>query len=294
VLGDVAQLWATFARFAPAQLVGMAADMSHRYYYRLSDPADEVFSRGWANVPQRTGVNGGLMLLHLARMRAVRFSAQLIDATRRGSQLREMGELAGFCRLAEQDTINWLLAQQPALWHPIDCRWNYMGTVTGGHALRVVALPLAARGGELHAYYDDCPHGGPTGANGAPGDLLRCECGARVEVLHFAGGTRASSVRRELNASIVDGAPEALLHDARVRRSLPTSFDALLAAHKVSVEAATAGSARDGESETRSSSGLERTAGAEGECTESGDDRPAEPCVRDGSCPDPYSSSGTQ
>ena len=49
--------------------------------------------------------------------------------------LRVAGRLDRYCELAEQDTLNYMLAQRPDLWRPLDCSWNYMATERGGHRL---------------------------------------------------------------------------------------------------------------------------------------------------------------
>ena len=69
VLADVALLWAQFSQFGPGHLLSMAVDQSDRYYHRLQDPADEVYSEGWAGVPHSLGVNGGVILLRAAAAR---------------------------------------------------------------------------------------------------------------------------------------------------------------------------------------------------------------------------------
>lgn len=301
VLGDVSQLWATFQTFGAGAFVGMAPDMSHRYYYRLSDRADEVFSTGWQHVPQRTGLNGGLMVLHLARMRAANFSEIVIAATHRGARLRDAGHLSGFCALAEQDTVNWLIGLLPHIWQPISCAWNYMGTQVGGHTLSTLQVSAGPGGAPLDVFYDTCPSGGPLGANGQPGDLLRCGCGRRVEILHFAGGTRGFSLRAELNASIVSGAPALLRQNAQARRALPPLLDLLRRAddggllqqaqpqHDTERPAAAAGApeAPSAMDAARARERAEAAPAAAHICAD--DERCPDPCVHDDSCPDPYS-----
>lgn len=280
VLGDVGRLWASLRSFGPGQLLGMGPDMSHRYYYRLSDPTDEIFSTGWAAVPQRTGLNGGLMLLHLARMRAARFAEQVLAAAHAGVSLSARGELPAFCRLAEQDTVNWMVARQPAIYRPLGCAWNYMGTDVGGHQLRVLELGRAGEAGgpPLAAFYDSCPQGGPTGAYGAPGDLLRCGCGARVELLHFAGGTRRKPILAALNASILQAGAAELRRDAQLRAALPDTLDQLERALRADGRAPHAGGAGPEQP------GAARAAASEvaGEQQPGGESCPAEPLPHEG------------
>ena len=84
VLGDLAELWAEFDEFDERHVLSMAVDQSDRYYYRLQNPNDEVYSPGWAGVPHRVGVNGGVLLLHASRAaRDLRRRALGADARRR-------------------------------------------------------------------------------------------------------------------------------------------------------------------------------------------------------------------
>jgi hypothetical protein len=280
VLGDICRLWDELRTFQLAEMVGMAADQSHRYYYRLSDPTDEFFSSGWRGVPQRTGVNGGLMLLHLSRLRSTDWTSSVIGATHTGARLREEGALEGFCRLAEQDTINYLIALSPSIWHPIDCCWNYMGTAVGGHAIDMRQLH------PLMLLYDQCPAGGPLGPDGAPGDLLHCECGRRIEILHFAGGTRKSSLRAALNESIFEITGEALRAAATARSRMPLhAAGHVLAngAHAPSVPRSPSQAARQNE---RSSGAVRNSLDDFRLCVHG--ERCPDKCIFDGSCPDPY------
>ena len=193
----------------------MAPDQSDRYYYRLQDEADEVYSPGWAGVPHRLGVNGGVLLLHAARARQTRFAEALAAVTHHGAAERQAGRLSSFCDLAEQDTLNYAIALSPAIWAPLDCTWNYMATGLGGHALvtdREVALN----------FYDACERGA-RGWKGGEGDLLRCSCGRQVGVLHFAGGVRGSPLLRELNATIVGATGDELRALAERRRERPAA-----------------------------------------------------------------------
>jgi len=214
VLDDVAALWATFRSFGPHHLVSMAVDQSDRYYYRLQDPEDPVYSEGWRGVPHTVGVNGGVMLLHAGRARRWDFASHIASLTHTGAQLRDSGKLEGFCALAEQDTLNLAFARDPSIWFPLDCTWNYMATNRGGH--------LMATDGELPSvFYDTCPHG-VTGSAGKPGDLLRCSCGRRVQLLHFVGGVRGSHLLRQLNESLLSLSGPQLRLLAQLRRGRPS------------------------------------------------------------------------
>jgi len=194
VLADPLHLWREFDSFGPSHLISMAPDQSDRYYYRLQNEHDEVFSAGWVGVPSRVGVNGRVALLHAARMRTADLAATLARLTHEGVSRRDV-DLRGFCELAEQDTLNFAFARQPSLWRPLDCSHNYMATQLGGHRLR--AHPHAPL-----AWYDVCPDG-VFDSGGRPGDLLRYRCGARVQLLHFAGGVRGRPLLGEINRSLM-------------------------------------------------------------------------------------------
>lgn len=214
VLADVSQLWSEFGFFDPSHVVSMAVDQSDRYYYRLSDPLDEVYSEGWAKVPHRVGVNGGVLLLHAARARAVGLSGFVSRLTHEGARQREGGTLTHFCALAEQDTINLAIAHHPSMWKPLDCTWNYMATELGGHTMVIDPTgPLS--------FLDACEHG-TTGSQGAvPGDLLRCSCGQRVKILHFVGAVRQRPLLQTINQTVLSASGTALRSAAAERAALP-------------------------------------------------------------------------
>lgn len=227
VLGDLADLWREFDHFGEQHIVGMVVDQSDRYYYRLQNPEDDVYSVGWRGVPHGVGVNGGLLLLHAERARKVAFADALANLTHVGAAERAAGLLSAFCDLAEQDTLNLAIARRPQFWRPLPCSWNYMATELGGHAM--VAddnVPLT--------FYDVC-EAGVHGSRGAPGDLLRCVCGRRVGVLHFAGGVRARPLLGDLNATILGSSGESLVELARRRAARPVVHHVHLPASAVSV-----------------------------------------------------------
>lgn len=121
---------------------------------------------------------------------------------------------------SEQDALNLAILRQPDLWRPLECAWNYMATNVGGH--RLVADTRVPT-----IYYDACPDGGPTGAHGErTDDLLRCACGQRVELLHFAGGVRRHPLYSELNATLLGADGDELRRIARDRHASPSTVEA--------------------------------------------------------------------
>ena len=217
VLGDLAELWAEFEDFDERHVLSMAVDQSDRYYYRLQNADDEVYSPGWAGVPHRVGVNGGVLLLHLARARHVAFAAALSALTHVGAAERGKGRLDAFCDLAEQDTLNFAILRYPYIWRPLHCAWNYMDTQRGGHSMLVDDARALAM-------YDVCPDG-VSGSGGArPDDLLRCACGRKVAILHFVGGVRGRPLLARLNASLLGMSGAELRELARSRAARPTWY----------------------------------------------------------------------
>lgn len=186
VLGSIKDLWHEFDKFNSEQVISTAFDQSDRYYYRLQNPEESVFSVGWVGVPGEVGCNTGVVLLFCSRMRNVRFSAQAIALSHEGIAMRQSEELAYFCDLAEQDVLNLLLIRQSQLFYQLHCSWNYMPTSLGGHS-------LAQAEGFDFTFYDVCPEG-VRGSGGQEGeDLLKCSCGHKINALHFVGGMRKSS-----------------------------------------------------------------------------------------------------
>ena len=89
VLGDLGDLWREFDQFDRHQVLSMAVDQSDRYYYRLQDANDELYSAGWAGVPHAVGVNGGVILLYCSRARQHRLAAALAALTHVGASERD-------------------------------------------------------------------------------------------------------------------------------------------------------------------------------------------------------------
>lgn len=87
-----------------------------------------------------------------------------------------------------------------------------MATAVGGHRLQGDAR-LALN------FFDLCPEGVRGAANAAGSDLLRCSCGRRVRLLHFAGGVRGHPLLRKLNDSVLQMSSTTLLQLASLRAS---------------------------------------------------------------------------
>ena len=216
VLGDLAELWAEFDEFDERHVLSMAVDQSDRYYYRLQNPKDEVYSPGWAGVPHRVGVNGGVLLLHTSRARRVTFAAALSALTHVGAAERDRGRLDVFCDLAEQDALNFAIARYPYIWRPLHCAWNYMDTSRGGHRMTP---------DQQHTvnFYDTCDEEGLSGAAAErPGDLLRCPCDRKIGILHFVGGVRTRPLLAQLNSTLLSMNGASLRELARSRASRPS------------------------------------------------------------------------
>ena len=93
VTADVAGLWAEFARFSPTALLGLAAEQCPSY--------QQVRALGGF------GLNGGVQLLHLARMRRSARYAELLDAYTAAPMRYPMKE-GGIGWLGDQTLYSWM------------------------------------------------------------------------------------------------------------------------------------------------------------------------------------------
>ena len=115
ILGDLRELWDQFDAFSPSSVIGLAHSQSPEY----SDLGT------WPHKPgPRAGLNGGVQLQHLQRMRA--------DVAAGGAYLRDLRRCAaGGCkrywklpRLGDQTYYTGLCLREPATCHVLPCEWN--------------------------------------------------------------------------------------------------------------------------------------------------------------------------
>jgi lipopolysaccharide biosynthesis glycosyltransferase len=134
---DLGTLWAHFASFRPQHLMAVAPQQSGWYLHEMED------SRGGEHLvwPARgRGLNSGVMLLHLARMRSQGWDALWPPLTQ--AQLR----IAGKTTLADQDVFNLVHVHRPEVVYILPCWWNIQL-----HAHTTAASCLAANApGILH------------------------------------------------------------------------------------------------------------------------------------------------
>ena len=118
VTADVAGLWAEFARFSPTALLGLAAEQCPSY--------QQVRALGGF------GLNGGVQLLHLARMRRSARYAELLDAYKAAPMRYPMKE-GGIGWLGDQTLYSWMSVNASggrSIFHLVPCGWNRQ---TGTH-----------------------------------------------------------------------------------------------------------------------------------------------------------------
>jgi hypothetical protein len=104
IIRPLSELWATFAQFSPTAVIGIAPEQSTLY---------EVAS-GW----KMSGKNGGVQLLHLARMRASSTYTAHLDRFASGMAGKRLGYLG------DQTLYTHLAHEAPELFHSIGCEWN--------------------------------------------------------------------------------------------------------------------------------------------------------------------------
>eukprot|EP00051_Salpingoeca_urceolata_P001272 m.39672 g.39672 ORF g.39672 m.39672 type:complete len:905 (-) comp11299_c0_seq1:29-2743(-) len=114
MLGDVRQLWDEFDRFSSEQCVGAVAQQSDWYLGAVSDPRGP--SIVWPAVAR--GINTGVLLLHLDRLRALPWRPLWSALTR--SELKHRRYTA----LADQDVFNLAQVHHPNLFYSLPCTWN--------------------------------------------------------------------------------------------------------------------------------------------------------------------------
>lgn len=132
VVRDLRALWSAFASFGGA-VVGVANEQSIMYQ-RVSD---------W----QLVGKNGGVQLLHLARMRSSLAYASALErvASARG------GRRIGY--LGDQTLYTFLAAEEPRLVHRLGCEWNRQLSPGRTSFANASLHACPARCGILHANF---------------------------------------------------------------------------------------------------------------------------------------------
>ena len=150
IFDDIARLWAHFRNFDSKQYVGFALEPpGSRWYSRLADrnhpngdkngnwegvyphgdgvPADEL----------HRGVNAGVQLLNLTRMREQNVAADFVARAHEGTEKH----MTLFGHLGDQDVWNYHLIRKPEVVYKLPCAWNAQ---LGGsrHGLPEQCMPL--------------------------------------------------------------------------------------------------------------------------------------------------------
>jgi lipopolysaccharide biosynthesis glycosyltransferase len=110
---DIAELWALFRLFSPAQMLGAVAQQSDWYLGTSAIAAQEYI---WPAVGR--GINSGVMLLHLQRLRTANWRQTWFALTR--VQLQSTPSTS----LADQDVFNLVQTHNSAWYFEIPCHWN--------------------------------------------------------------------------------------------------------------------------------------------------------------------------
>ena len=133
IMDDIARLWAHFRAFRPEQYVGFALEPpSSRWYQRLADRNhpngdkagnwEGVYPHG-AGVSAdelNRGVNAGVQLLNLTRMREVGVAKDFTALAAEGVAKR----MSLFGHLGDQDVWNYHLIRKPEVVYKLPCAWN--------------------------------------------------------------------------------------------------------------------------------------------------------------------------
>lgn len=124
LFSDIRGLWSEFDRFGPNELLGVAAEQCPSY--------QEVQALGGL------GVNGGVQLLALGKMRESAHYASLIDRYARGFRGRESPPMkpGGIGWLGDQTLYSWMTVNGTGarqVFHILPCGWNrQIGTHMAG------------------------------------------------------------------------------------------------------------------------------------------------------------------
>ena len=114
LLTDIKKLWNLLKRMNSKQIMSLGSDNMDpktSYYYNAVGSAKEI------PVPTRFGLNGGIFLMNLTRMRQVKF---FDDVDPIFQQYQDI------LALFDQDIINIYLSRHPDRYLELPCNWNYL------------------------------------------------------------------------------------------------------------------------------------------------------------------------
>lgn len=108
-LHPVEDLWRIFFAMNERQIAAMAPDMESRTNNEYQNEARHPFVKPF-------GLNSGVILMNLTRMRQFGFERRLVEIKK---------EFYGTIAWDDQDLLNILFARNPDKFFTITCRWNY-------------------------------------------------------------------------------------------------------------------------------------------------------------------------
>ncbi|KAA0190634.1 hypothetical protein FBUS_00984 [Fasciolopsis buskii] len=124
---DIAELWNHFYRFGDKQVIGYAWEQNS-WSPTCQEPRVST-------IPY-SGVNGGLALLHLSRMRQVNWDGKWREVLKR--ILRRKSKLGE----SDQEVVRELIRKYPELYYKVPCEWNVQVYVEVASMCCPVVWPL--------------------------------------------------------------------------------------------------------------------------------------------------------
>lgn len=111
VLTDIRRLWKLFEKFGNQQVIGLVENQSDWY---LKPSANSLTP--WPALGR--GFNTGVILMHLKRMRDIKFYETWHETS------RAILEVIPETQLADQDIINTVIKNYPRIVYKLHCTWN--------------------------------------------------------------------------------------------------------------------------------------------------------------------------
>ncbi|CAL8079795.1 unnamed protein product [Calicophoron daubneyi] len=121
---NIEKLWSHFSYFNSEQVIGGAYDMTDDLRRFMATPKQPMLGNG---------INAGVLLLHLERMRNNNWSTLWRNA------VDDIGKTDKALRYTEQKVYNVILYRNPKFFYEIPCEWNIMVT----RAAVVTVCPVA-------------------------------------------------------------------------------------------------------------------------------------------------------
>lgn len=156
VLDDICSLWGTFDHFGPHALFAAAMETGpEQVTYGPQSGDDTADFWGERGLPgQGKGVNSGVMLMDLGRMRngtqrGVTWTVNMLDFARQVCQ-----HWCGFETLREQSLLSaWIFSGGVMYWKELPSRWNYIPSIPwelASNNAQIAGLPGPVLGMKMH------------------------------------------------------------------------------------------------------------------------------------------------